>query len=118
MNFFLGKNFQKKNHQIICAYWNIFDNMTAQWSTKGCYMNNITEYSVSCMCDHLTHFAVLMVWKKTDFVCLMNLFSLKDIEQKTTPRFVEQILSIITLIGLLLSSVGLCLTILTFIFFK
>jgi G protein-coupled receptor 64/G protein-coupled receptor 112 len=75
--------------------------MTAQWSTEGCYLNNITIHSVSCICDHLTHFAVLM-----------------DIEQKSTPKFVEQVLSIITLVGLLLSSIGLCLTILTFLFFK
>ncbi|CAF3803910.1 unnamed protein product [Adineta steineri] len=102
INFLIENNFpEKKNPNLICAYWHIFDNMTAQWSTEGCHISNITKHSVTCMCDHLTHFAVLM-----------------DIQQKSTSKFVEQLLSIITLIGLLLSSIGLCLTILTFIFFK
>ncbi len=54
---------EEKNHSIICAYWKIFDNMTARWSRDGCHLENITKFSVTCMCDHLTHFAVLMVCK-------------------------------------------------------
>ncbi len=61
MNFFLENNFHEKNRHVICAFWKIFDNMTAEWSTKGCYLDNITDISVTCICDHLTHFAVLMV---------------------------------------------------------
>lgn len=52
------------------------------------------------------------------FFVIRNSFLLKDIEQKSIPKAVEQLLSRITLIGLLLSSIGLCLTILTFILFK
>ncbi|CAF3581884.1 unnamed protein product [Rotaria sordida] len=101
IHFFIENNFNEKNLRLICAYWNIFNNMTIQWSTQGCNLSNVTERSVTCICNHLTHFAVLM-----------------DIEQKPIPEYIEQILSIITLTGLLLSSIGLCLTILTFIFFK
>ncbi|CAF4710877.1 unnamed protein product, partial [Rotaria socialis] len=77
------------------------DNMTAQWSREGCNATNVTERSVTCLCNHLTHFAVLM-----------------NIEEQPLPKYIEQVLSMITLIGLVLSSIGLCLTILTFIFFK
>ncbi|CAF4631066.1 unnamed protein product [Rotaria sp. Silwood1] len=101
IHFFMENNFNEKNRNLICAYWNISDNMTAQWSTQGCHLSNITERSVTCICNHLTHFAVLT-----------------DTERKPIPEYIEQILSIITLTGLLLSSIGLCLTILTFIFFK
>ncbi|UJR37227.1 hypothetical protein I4U23_029936 [Adineta vaga] len=101
IHFQMENNMQDQNHSLHCAFWNISDNMTARWSTEGCRLESVKQQRVTCICDHLTHFAVLM-----------------DIEQTTTPKFVEQILSIITLIGLLLSSIGLCLTILTFIFFN
>ncbi|CAF3024596.1 unnamed protein product [Rotaria sp. Silwood2] len=101
IHFFMENNFNEKNLSLICAYWNIFDNMTALWSRQGCNLSNVTERSVTCICNHLTHFAVLT-----------------DIEQKPIPKYIEQILSIITLTGLVLSSIGLCLTILTFILFK
>ncbi|CAF1015720.1 unnamed protein product [Adineta ricciae] len=90
------------NGNLTCAYWHIFDNnMTAQWSTTGCRLIDIQNHNVMCECNHLTHFAVLL-----------------DIQQTPVSKEVEQLLSIITLGGLLLSSVGLCLTILTFVLFK
>jgi len=103
INFYLENNnyFKNENGNLTCAYWHIFENMTAQWSTNGCYLIDIKDRNIMCECNHLTHFAVLM-----------------DIEKKSIPKDVEQILSIITLSGLLLSSIGLCLTILTFILFK
>lgn len=101
INFYLENNFQDENMNLTCAYWHIYKNMSAQWATEGCYLIDRTDRNVVCECNHLTHFAILM-----------------DIEQKPIPKIVEQVLSIITLTGLLLSSIGLCLTILTFILFK
>ncbi|CAF4016929.1 unnamed protein product, partial [Rotaria magnacalcarata] len=101
IHFVLDKDIKHKNHSFICAYWDISDNMTAQWSREGCNATNVTERSATCLCNHLTHFAVLM-----------------NIEEQQLPKYIEQVLSMITLIGLVLSSIGLCLTILTFIFFK
>lgn len=98
IHFPLENQFQETNQTVHCAFWNLTTN---QWSTDGCYSDELTNSSVTCVCNHLTHFAVLM-----------------DIEQKSTPKFIEQILSIITLTGLILSTVGLCLTILTFLLFK
>ncbi|CAF4166269.1 unnamed protein product, partial [Adineta steineri] len=101
INFYLENNFQHENKTITCAYWHIFNNMTAQWSTDGCQLISIKDRNVICECNHLTHFAILM-----------------DIEQKPMSEAMKQVLSIITLGGLFLSSIGLCLTILTFILFK
>ncbi|CAF1436686.1 unnamed protein product, partial [Adineta steineri] len=100
INFYLENNFQHENKTITCAYWHIFNNMTAQWSTDGCQLISIKDRNVICECNHLTHFAILM-----------------DIEQKPMSEAMKQVLSIITLGGLFLSSIGLCLTILTFILF-
>jgi hypothetical protein len=59
INFYLENHFQNVN--LTCAYWHIFDNMTAQWSTDGCNLTDITDRNVKCECNHLTHFAILMV---------------------------------------------------------
>ena len=38
------------------------------WSTKGCVtMNNSTDTKVTCMCDHLTNFAILLVCQTSSF---------------------------------------------------
>ena len=61
MNFRLADHHRPNNSNLICAYWKIFANLTAQWSTDGCVRVNMTNTSVTCRCNHLTHFAVLMV---------------------------------------------------------
>ena len=61
INFYLENNYEQNNVSLTCAYWHIFDNMTAQWLTDGCYLINITGQNIMCECNHLTHFAVLMV---------------------------------------------------------
>jgi hypothetical protein len=61
INFYLENNIRENNSNLTCAYWHIFDNMTAQWSTNGCELIDITDRNVMCHCNHLTHFAVLMV---------------------------------------------------------
>ena len=35
MNFFLGNHFQEKNQTIRCAYWHIYENMTANGLQMG-----------------------------------------------------------------------------------
>ena len=63
INFRIDPDYREKNLTFKCAFWNILTTKTAQWSTQGCHMTVQTDDSVTCMCDHLTHFAVLMVWK-------------------------------------------------------
>lgn len=59
MNFPLVDRRHSRN--LVCAYWKIFSNLTAHWSTDGCVRINLSNTSVTCRCNHLTHFAVLMV---------------------------------------------------------
>ena len=63
MNFHIEHDdLTKTNGNVTCAYWHIFDNnMTAQWSTTGCRLIDIQNHNVMCECNHLTHFAVLLV---------------------------------------------------------
>uniref|UniRef100_A0A452SA03 Adhesion G protein-coupled receptor F5 n=1 Tax=Ursus americanus TaxID=9643 RepID=A0A452SA03_URSAM len=44
-----------------CVFWN-FDlaNHTGGWDSSGCYVNRVDGDSVSCICDHLTSFSILM----------------------------------------------------------
>ncbi|XP_029801114.1 adhesion G protein-coupled receptor F5 isoform X5 [Suricata suricatta] len=44
-----------------CVFWNFnLANHTGGWDTSGCYVNKVDEDSVSCICDHLTSFSILM----------------------------------------------------------
>lgn len=61
INFFLENNYNENDGNLTCAYWHIFDNMTAKWSTDGCRLIDFIDRNIMCECNHLTHFAVLMV---------------------------------------------------------
>ncbi|RXG57916.1 Latrophilin Cirl [Armadillidium vulgare] len=41
----------------ICAFW---DYTTSSWSDEGCFVHSFTRTHVTCKCDHLTNFAVIM----------------------------------------------------------
>ena len=41
----------------ICAFW---DYTTAAWSDEGCFVVSYNTSHVTCKCDHLTNFAVIM----------------------------------------------------------
>lgn len=61
ISFHLENRLLDKHVNVTCAYWHIFENLTAQWSTEGCALVEMTERNIMCECNHLTHFAVLMV---------------------------------------------------------
>ncbi|XP_046351853.2 uncharacterized protein LOC124132157 isoform X2 [Haliotis rufescens] len=91
----------KRSNLTTCGYWNFTGNDDrGSWSTDGCrYVRE--EYGRDvCVCEHLTNFAVLL-----DFY-----------GQDTLTHSLA--LSIITIIGLSLSILGLSLTVLTFIIFR
>ncbi|XP_063437477.1 adhesion G protein-coupled receptor B1-like [Mytilus trossulus] len=85
----------------ICGYWNydLYDT-SGGWATDGCQLNK-TEYGrYVCVCDHLTNFAVIVNIGGQD-------------------NLVESLaMDIISWIGLILSIIGLSLTIVLFIVFK
>ncbi|KAL4217408.1 hypothetical protein ACF0H5_023858 [Mactra antiquata] len=90
------------NKNMVCAYWNYSASQDAGgWETKGCMMESKDEGHVICKCDHLTNFAVLI-----------------DLEAGSISDTDKLVLGIITKIGLILSIIGLGITILTFLIFK
>ena len=74
------------------------------WSSEGCHQKNVISGRVICECDHMTNFAILFdvyAGKKT-------------VEDETH----EQILGIISFIGIGLSLGGLFLVLLTLAMFR
>ncbi|KAG8511975.1 Adhesion G protein-coupled receptor F5, partial [Galemys pyrenaicus] len=44
-----------------CVFWNFnLDNYTGGWDSSGCYVKEVHGDSISCSCDHLTSFSILM----------------------------------------------------------
>ncbi|XP_070192111.1 uncharacterized protein [Littorina saxatilis] len=86
-----------------CMYWDFSMPKGGGWSSKGCTYNGTMQGRDICLCDHLTNFAVLL-----DFY--------GDDDQIDSGHAAA--LSVITVVGLCLSILGLALTVITFIFFK
>ncbi|XP_006860672.1 PREDICTED: probable G-protein coupled receptor 116 [Chrysochloris asiatica] len=44
-----------------CVFWNFsLANYTGGWDSNGCYVKEVRGDNVSCACDHLTSFSILM----------------------------------------------------------
>ncbi|XP_050418862.1 uncharacterized protein LOC126832194 [Patella vulgata] len=87
-----------------CVFWDFnLNNSRGGWSSEGCRYANTTEGRDVCVCDHLTNFAVLLDYYGQDYL---------------VPHSHQLALTIITYVGLILSIIGLGLTVLTFLFFK
>ncbi|XP_023619731.1 CD97 antigen isoform X2 [Myotis lucifugus] len=82
----------KSRQELICAFWK-GSNSGGYWSTTGCKKLGSSNNSITCQCNHLSSFAVLMAHY--------------DVED---PK-----LALITKVGLALSLVCLLLCILTFL---
>uniref|UniRef100_A0A8D1BTZ1 Adhesion G protein-coupled receptor F5 n=1 Tax=Sus scrofa TaxID=9823 RepID=A0A8D1BTZ1_PIG len=55
------KNNDPSGRVPLCVFWNFnLNNHTGGWDSSGCYVKEVTEDSVSCSCDHLTSFSILM----------------------------------------------------------
>ncbi|KAK3102670.1 hypothetical protein FSP39_013054 [Pinctada imbricata] len=90
--------------QRTCAFYDFaMNNLSGGWSSAGCVFNGTSNGREICLCDHLTNFAVLI-----DFYG----------QRKPVEREHEETLSIISLIGLSLSILGLSLTIISYLFFR
>ncbi|XP_069101076.1 uncharacterized protein [Argopecten irradians] len=92
------------NDERKCAFWDFeLNNKLGGWSTAGCVYNGQANGRDICLCDHLTNFAVLIdFYGQAEPVDPDHDFSL----------------SIISLIGLSLSILGLSLTIISYVFFR
>ncbi|XP_022298170.2 uncharacterized protein LOC111107321 [Crassostrea virginica] len=92
------------NSPITCAFYDFtMNNMAGGWSSAGCVYDGQVNGRDVCLCDHLTNFAVLVDYYGQD---------------DRVDRVHEVSLSIISLIGLSLSILGLSLTIISFVFFR
>ncbi|XP_054907233.1 adhesion G-protein coupled receptor G4 [Poeciliopsis prolifica] len=90
------------DRQVQCVYWNFNkNNGHGGWDDHGCRKYNSTADYTTCLCDHLTHFGVLL-----------------DVARTQLDPLHEHILTIITYVGSGVSSLFLGITILTYIAFE
>ncbi|XP_031558808.1 adhesion G-protein coupled receptor D1-like [Actinia tenebrosa] len=85
-----------------CVFWEFATEKVKDpgWSSEGCTLVKSTDQYVECSCNHLTHFAVLM--------------QVKD-DQLSSEH--QDILEILTYLGLTLSIIGCILTFMTYFLF-
>ncbi|KAM8898096.1 adhesion G-protein coupled receptor G6 [Spinachia spinachia] len=87
---------------VQCVYWNFNKNKgLGGWDDYGCRTSNSSSDYTTCLCDHLTHFGVLL-----------------DVSRTQVDAANEQILTIITYAGCGVSSVFLGITVLTYTAFE
>ncbi|XP_016085130.1 adhesion G-protein coupled receptor G4-like [Sinocyclocheilus grahami] len=83
---------------VQCVYWDFNKNDGyGGWNPKGCWTYNSSSDYTTCLCDHMTHFGVLLDVSRT------------PIDEKN-----EQILTLITYMGCGVSSCFLGITVLTY----
>ncbi|MED6258580.1 hypothetical protein ATANTOWER_009358, partial [Ataeniobius toweri] len=87
--------------EVHCVYWNFSKNGHGGWDDHGCRKYNSTPYYTTCLCDHLTHFGVLL-----------------DVSRTQLDPAHEHILTIVTYAGCGVSSLFLGISVLTYIAFE
>lgn len=69
----------------ICAFWNTHE---AEWSDIGCHLLSQNKTHTTCACDHLTSFAVLVLYyndDKVSYLCqLYDIWHKIEIHHSTT----------------------------------
>ncbi|XP_075902454.1 adhesion G protein-coupled receptor G4a [Nelusetta ayraudi] len=92
---------KKPQDTVQCIFWDFQENDgQGGWSSSGCVTESISPNWTRCLCDHLTHFAVLLSVSRDSI-------SNKD----------NTVLTLITFIGSGISSIFLGVTLLTYITF-
>ncbi|KAG6448639.1 hypothetical protein O3G_MSEX005616 [Manduca sexta] len=92
----------ERNQSRACAFWHFLEDGTGYWSQEGCTFIPSNEEGVldTCRCDHLTHFAEILI-PRTSF---------SDGH--------ETALEIISIVGCIMSIIGLIMVGLTAILFR
>nr|XP_058959517.1 adhesion G-protein coupled receptor D1-like isoform X2 [Pocillopora verrucosa] len=93
-----------------CVFWSFSEENFGGWSSEGCQTKMISDHYTECVCNHLTHFAVLM-----DFT--NNADDGKFFNQDKTRSSDEhdKILTLLTRVGMALSLTGVALTIISYL---
>ncbi|XP_076461001.1 uncharacterized protein LOC143293704 [Babylonia areolata] len=87
-----------------CVFWDFaLREGMGGWSTDGCYAGSVESEKVICLCNHLTNFAILM-----------DLYG----QEVKVDRVHDDLLRMISTVGLIFSICGLSLTLLAFILVK
>nr|XP_020491499.1 adhesion G-protein coupled receptor G4 isoform X9 [Labrus bergylta] len=98
-------NHQKPKQQefeVRCVFWDFQKNAgQGGWNSGGCETQSISSNQTSCLCDHLTHFAVLL-----------------DVSRRDLSDTDSQILTVISYLGCGISSIFLGITLLTYLAFE
>ncbi|XP_043940493.1 adhesion G protein-coupled receptor E1-like [Protopterus annectens] len=94
VTFIFQKKEINKQKPSICVFWKTDEKNRSGWSTEGCSEENTNTTHITCKCNHLSSFSVLM--------------ALDETLQDETP------LAIISYIGLTLSVICLVISVLTF----
>ncbi|XP_071959938.1 adhesion G-protein coupled receptor G6-like [Antedon mediterranea] len=91
----------KNGYNTECVFWDFsLDNGVGDWSSEGCEQNGTADGRVVCLCDHLTNFAILV-----------------DYYRHKDGQF-QDVLTLISLIGCVVSIVCLAVTVATHLCFK
>ncbi|XP_024117759.1 adhesion G-protein coupled receptor G4 [Oryzias melastigma] len=93
---------KKPGDIVTCVFWDFYKNGgLGGWNSSGCETQSISCYQTSCLCDHLTHFAILM-----------------DVSRTTVSKSDSEIMTIISYVGCGISSIFLGITLLTYLIFE
>ncbi|XP_044061882.1 adhesion G-protein coupled receptor G4 isoform X2 [Siniperca chuatsi] len=88
--------------KVQCMFWDFQKNGgQGGWNSRGCETQSISSYRTSCLCDHLTHFAVLL-----------------DVSRAPISEADSHILTVISYLGCGISSIFLGITLLTYLAFE
>ncbi|XP_052808205.1 adhesion G-protein coupled receptor D1-like isoform X3 [Mya arenaria] len=95
--------FDRKLTDPSCSYWETNQSGKGHWSTDGCILEQFDgeKGTVTCHCNHLTNFAVLM--------SPTSITETKTVHQRR--------LGVLSIVGCSISIIGLVLTITTIVFF-
>ncbi|XP_067047106.1 adhesion G protein-coupled receptor L4-like isoform X3 [Acropora muricata] len=105
-NVVLGfKNVQPSSRNRECVFWNFAASRPTGWSAHGCHISSMDNYGTECSCNHLTHFAVLVQFDAS-----------AGGSNSLLTKADESALIILTRVGLVLSLIGIALTIICYVF--
>ncbi|KAM9849666.1 adhesion G-protein coupled receptor G6 [Aulostomus maculatus] len=87
---------------VLCVFWDFqINDGHGGWNSRGCETSSTFSYQTSCLCDHLTHFAVLL-----------------DVSRAPISEADSQILTVISYIGCGISAIFLGITLITYLAFE
>ncbi|KAM8908724.1 adhesion G-protein coupled receptor G4 [Spinachia spinachia] len=96
------RTIKQPEDRVQCMFWDFLKNGgRGGWNGAGCETRSISAYESSCLCDHLTHFAVLLDVSRTHIGAAQGL-----------------ILTVISYLGCGISSIFLGITLLTHLAFE